>query len=153
MLLDLPLTRPALMLLGMSFVRSGIRTARKAFIEKALYSNKSREVWKVIHRVLKPSARPLRIDPDELNDFFATAAQRTLETQATPIEDFTCLIDNLPDVPSGGMRFQLSPVTSENVLQVIKNLRSRIYDRIVLRARIRYLPASSSWLLSAWQSP
>ena len=103
-------------------LRSAIRTARKAFIEKALYSNKSREVWKVIHRVLKPSARPLRFDPDELNDFFATTAQRTLETRATPIEDLTCLIDNLPD------------------------------DRLVLRARIRYLPASSRWLLSAWQS-
>ena len=105
-------------------LKSAIRTARKAFIEKALYSNKSHEVWKVIHRVLKPSARPLRFDPDELNDFFATTAQRTLETRATPIEDLTCLIDNLPDVPSGSMRFQLSPVTSENVLQVIKNLRS-----------------------------
>ena len=58
------------------------------------------------------------------NDIFATTAQRTLETRATPIEDLTCLIDNLPDVPSGSMRFQLSPVTSEDVLQVIKNLRS-----------------------------
>ena len=105
-------------------LRSAIRTARKTFIEKALYSNKSREVWKVIHRVLKPSARPLRFDPDELNDFFATTAQRTQETRATPTEDLTCLIDNLPDVPSGSMRFQLSPVTSEDVLQVIKNLRS-----------------------------
>ena len=50
--------------------------------------------------MLKPSARPLRFDPDELNDFFATTAQRTLETQATTIEDLTCLIDNLPDVLS-----------------------------------------------------
>ena len=39
-------------------LKSAIRTARKAFIEKALYSNKSREVWNVIHRVLKPSTRP-----------------------------------------------------------------------------------------------
>ena len=74
--------------------------------------------------MLKPRARPLRFDPDELNDFFATTAQRKLETRATLTEDLTCLIDNLPDVPSGGMHFQLSPVTSENVLQVIKNLRS-----------------------------
>ena len=74
--------------------------------------------------MLKPIERPLRFDPDELNDFFATTVQRTLETRATPIEDLTCLIDNLLDVPFGGIRFQLSPVTSENVLQVIKNLRS-----------------------------
>lgn len=97
-------------------------TARKVFIEKALYSNKLSEVWKVIHRVLKPSARALWFDPDELNDFFGKTAQRTLEAQATPIEDLMCLIDNLPDIPAGGMRFQLSPVTSENFLQVIKNL-------------------------------
>ena len=110
-------------------LKSAIRTARKVFIEKALYSNKSREVWKVIHRVLKPSARPLQFDPDELNDFFATTAQRTLETQATPIEDLTCLIDNLPDVPSGGMRFQLSPVTStgrKNGFTSIANLEQTI---------------------------
>ena len=50
-------------------LKSTIRTARKAFIEKAPYSNKSREVWKVIHRVLKPSARPLRFDRDELQRF------------------------------------------------------------------------------------
>ena len=99
-------------------------TARKVYIEKALYSNKLSEVWKVIHRVLKPSARALWFDPNELNDFFGKTAQRTLEAQATPIEDLMCLIDNLPDVPAGGMRFQLSPVTSENFLQVIKNLRS-----------------------------
>ena len=92
-----------------------IRTAQEAFIEKALYSNKSHEVWKVIQRGLKPSVRPLRFDPDELNDFFTMTAQRTLETQVTPIEDLTCLFNNLPDVPSEGMHFQLSPVNSENV--------------------------------------
>ena len=73
---------------------------------------------------VKAKCKALRFDPDELNDFFATTAERTLKTRATPIEDLTCLIDNLPDVPSGNMRFQLSPITSENVLQVIKNLRS-----------------------------
>ena len=45
-----------------------------------LYSNESREVGNVIHRVRKPSARPVRFDPDELNDFYATTAQRTRET-------------------------------------------------------------------------
>ncbi|PFX24876.1 hypothetical protein AWC38_SpisGene10518 [Stylophora pistillata] len=83
-------------------LKSAIRTVGKAFIEKALHSNKSRKAWKVIHRVLKPSARPLQFDPDELNDFFTTTGQRTLETRATPIEDLTCPKDNLPDVPSGG---------------------------------------------------
>ena len=41
-------------------LKAAIRTARKAFIEKTLYSNKPSEVWKVIHRILKPSPKPLR---------------------------------------------------------------------------------------------
>ena len=61
-------------------------------MKKLSIINKSREVQKVIHRVLKPSAKPLQFDQDELNDFFATTAQRTLETRATTIEDLTWLI-------------------------------------------------------------
>jgi hypothetical protein len=58
--------------------KSAIRSARKAFIEKALSSNKSRDIWRVIHRILKPNPKPLRVDPDELNTHFATTAERTL---------------------------------------------------------------------------
>ena len=59
-------------------------TARKAFIGKALYSNQSSEVWKVIHRILKPSPKPLRFNPNELNGHFASTAQRTPNVNATP---------------------------------------------------------------------
>ena len=65
-------------------LKAAIRTARKTFIEKALYSNKSNEVWKVIHRILKPSPKPLRLNLDELNGHFASTAQRTLNVNATP---------------------------------------------------------------------
>lgn len=106
-------------------LKSAIRTARKSFIEKALYSNKSRDVWKVIHRVLKPSPRPLRFDPDNLNDYFASAAQRTLESCATPEEDLTSYFDSLLDDDyTPGLNFHLSPVTTESVSKIIKTLRS-----------------------------
>ena len=65
-------------------LKAAIRTARKAFIEKALYSNKSSEVRKVIHRILMPSPKPLRFNLDELDDHFASTAQRTLNVDATP---------------------------------------------------------------------
>ena len=65
-------------------LKAAIRTARKAFIEKALYSNKSSEVRKVIHRILMPSPKPFRFNLDELNDHFASTAQRTLNVNATP---------------------------------------------------------------------
>jgi hypothetical protein len=60
-------------------LKSAIRSARKAFIEKALSSNKSRDVWRVIHRILKLNPKSLLVDPDELNTHFATTAERTLE--------------------------------------------------------------------------
>ena len=65
-------------------LKAAIRTARKAFIEKALSSNKSSEVRKVIHRILMPSPKPLRFNLDELDDHFASTAQRTLNVDATP---------------------------------------------------------------------
>ena len=65
-------------------LKAAIRTPRKAFIEKALYSNKSSEVRKVIHRIPMPSPKPLRFNLDELNDHFASTAQRTLNVNVTP---------------------------------------------------------------------
>ena len=65
-------------------LKAAIRTARKAFIEKALSSNKSSEVRKVIHRILMPSPKPLRFNLDELDDHFASTAQRTLNVDPPP---------------------------------------------------------------------
>ena len=56
--------------------------ARKVFIEKAMRSNKLREVWKV-PRILKPSPNPLRFDPDELNEHFSSISQKTLDSAVT----------------------------------------------------------------------
>ena len=76
---------------------------------------------------------PCALIGTNFNDFFATTAQRTLETRATPIEDLTCLIGNLPDVPSGGMRlffqffmrfFVFRPIS---VLPVL----SKVFEKLV----------------------
>ena len=42
-----------------------------------LSSNKPKEVWRIIHRILKPNQQPLLQDPDKLNSFFACTAART----------------------------------------------------------------------------
>jgi hypothetical protein len=105
-------------------LKSAIRSARKAFIEKALSSNKSRDVWRVIHRILKPNPKSLRVDPDELNTHFATTAERTLEASAVSLSDLTSLTDNLPEQSSNGDQFNLKPVTQEDVFKCIRSLRS-----------------------------
>ena len=67
------------------------------------------------------------------NDFFATTAQRTLETRATPIEDLTCLIGNLPDVPSGDMRLFFQFFMRFFVFQPISVLPvlSKVFEKLV----------------------
>ena len=107
-----------------SVLKAAIRTSRKAFIEKALYSNKSSEVWKVIHRILKPSPKPLRFNPDTLNGHFASTAQRTLNVNATPYVELTELIENLSDDSDYHTLFNNCPVSREEVFKAIKTLRS-----------------------------
>ena len=107
-----------------SVLKAAIRTSRKAFIEKVLYSNKSSEVWKVIHRILKPSPKPLRFNPDTLNGHFASTAQRTLNVNATPYVELTELIENLSDDSDYHTLFNNCPVSREEVFKAIKTLRS-----------------------------
>ena len=101
-------------------LKAAIRTARKAFIEKALYSNKSSEVSS--HRILQSSPKPLRFNPDELNGHFAFTAQRTLDVNTTPYVELTELIENLPDDSDDHTRFHISPVIREEVFTAIKHL-------------------------------
>ena len=105
-------------------LKQAIRSARKSFIEKALSSNKSREIWRVIHRILGPSPKPLRIDPDELNVHFSTTAQRTIEAPATSLDTLANIIDSLPEIPDNIQHFTIQPVTRRGVLECIKSLRS-----------------------------
>ena len=100
-------------------LKAAIRTARKAFIEVVLYSNKTSEVWKVIHRILKPNPKPLRFNPDELNGHFTSTAQRTLDVNAIPYFEPTELIENLPDDSDDHTRFHISPATREEVFEAI----------------------------------
>ena len=100
-------------------LKAAIRTARKAFIEVALYSNKTSEAWKVIHRILKPNPKPLRFNPDELNGHFTSTAQRTLNVNAIPYFEPTELIENLSDDSDDHTRFHISPATREEVFKAI----------------------------------
>ena len=60
-----------------------IKEAKKSFVNKAFSSSKPKEIWRVIHRVLNPSPQPLRVDVDELNEFFASqpSAQREMRNR------------------------------------------------------------------------
>ena len=79
-------------------LKRAIRVAREQFVTKALSSKKPKEIWNVIHRILKPSHNPIRFEPDSLNKFFVGTAERTLAGSNSPIpfEDLLGVIKNLP---------------------------------------------------------
>jgi hypothetical protein len=89
-----------------------IKEAKKSFVNKAFSSSKPKEIWRVIHRVLNPSPQPLRVDVDELNEFFASTAQRTTGNGEIDVkEDLLSFVDSLQPSVSDDAAFHLRQVT------------------------------------------
>lgn len=75
-------------------LKTVIRKARKNFMETALSSSNGKKVWRVIHRVLKSTQQPLRLDPAELNIAFGSTASRTLNTEVTTCPHLTIRLNS-----------------------------------------------------------
>lgn len=76
---------------GRNKLKRAIRVAREQFVTKALSSKKPKEIWNVIHRILKPSQNIIRFEPDSLHKLFVGAAERTLTGNNPPIPLRICL--------------------------------------------------------------
>ena len=103
-------------------IKAVIGKANRAFLSTALSSKRPKEVWRVIHRVIHPSPRPIRADSDQLNRYFIRTTDRTLGTLPDKAIDLVDLIDSLPETVR--YPFQLRTVTTEEVLKEISLLRS-----------------------------
>ena len=103
-------------------IKAVIGKAKRAFLSTALASKRPKEVWRVIHRVIHPSPRPIRADSDQLNRYFISTTDRTLGTLPDKAIDLVDLIDSLPEPVR--YPFQLRTVTTEEVLKEISLLRS-----------------------------
>ena len=68
----------------------------ETFTRQPLSSNKPKEVWRIIHRILKPNQQPFRQDPDKLKSFFACTAERTLPVSSDLPFCLEELIESLP---------------------------------------------------------
>ena len=90
----------------------------------ALSSRRPKEVWKVIHRVLHPSPKPLREDPEKLNRYFISTATRTVGTKPDSTHDLLDLLRSFPDQADELSTFVLRNVSRNEVLKEISRLRS-----------------------------
>ena len=70
---------------------------RLFYPQKALSSNKPKELWQVIHRIPHPNPEPLKVDPDLLNNRFTSTSQRLLGSTPNSPHALQELINSLSD--------------------------------------------------------
>ena len=56
---------------------SSTKETKRKFLKKLLSNKSSKESWEVINKILRPDLKRINVDPNEVNEFFKTAATRT----------------------------------------------------------------------------
>ena len=57
-------------------LKTKIKDSKAAFYKKILTSKNSKEIWKIVHRILNPSDKTLVADTNELNKYFNQTGKR-----------------------------------------------------------------------------
>ena len=94
------------------------------YVINGLSSKRPKELWRVIHRILYPSPKPLQADPDRLNTFFLSTNERTLSTKPDKRSDLIDLVNSFSECPRTLHPFNLRCVSLMEVEKEIDNLRS-----------------------------
>ena len=99
------------------------KAAKQHFINKALYSYKPKEVWRVKHRILRPPLQPLRLDVNSLTLQILLSA---LSDLSIPIlkEDLSSFINTLQPSEPEEETFKLRLVTPSEVAREINRIRN-----------------------------
>ena len=77
-----------------------IKSSKRNFMERMLLSKKPKEVWKVIHRILHSSPQRITMQPDKLNNFFASTAERTIAINDHHVDDYVSMINLNQSLPA-----------------------------------------------------
>ena len=94
------------------------------YVINALSSKRPKELWRVIHRILYTSPKPLQANPGRLNTFFLSTNERTLGTKLDKRSDLIDLVNSFSECPRTLNPFNLHCVSLMEVEKEIDNLRS-----------------------------
>ena len=84
-----------------------------------LSSRKPKEVWKVIPHILHPNPQQITMQPDQLNNFFASTAKRTIGINIHHVDDYASIINLIESLPANfDNGFQIRTVTLKDPLPV-----------------------------------
>ena len=76
-------------------IKKMIKEKKTQFYRKVLSSKNSKEIWKVIYRILNANMSTLQIDPSALNEFLNKTAERLVGQNATTDDVILSHIDSL----------------------------------------------------------
>ena len=111
-------------------IKKVINEKKTSFYKKVFQSKNKNDIWKVIHRILSPNPKTLKVDPEKLNEFFNKTAERLVGKRKTDNATLRSYISSLKE-KSNSFKFRL--VTPAEVSKCIKTLRndcSTGYDNI-----------------------
>ena len=115
---------------GRNKLKKKIKDKKTAFYKKILTSQKSKETWKIVHRILNPSSITFEADTNELNIYFNQTGKLLAITIPYSNDQLKNLIGSFPDKNNG---FQLQTVSceiGEQCLRLLRNDRSTGYVNI-----------------------
>ena len=76
-------------------LKTKIKSTKSNFYHKALSSEKSSEVSKVIHKILNPNCKRIRINPNEFNKHFSTTSKQLTGRNNTDLHVLKYIINNM----------------------------------------------------------
>ena len=100
-------------------LKEKIQDTKTAFYKKILISKNSKEIWKIVHRILNPSDKTLEADTNELNQHFKETGKRLTATKPHSNDGLKNLIASFPDKNNG-----LQTVSYEDVEQCLRLLQN-----------------------------
>ena len=95
-------------------LKQTIKAEKRKFYKTTLSSKKPKDVWKTIHRILKPNPKPITASPDDLNNYFSDIAENL--TSKSPEIIYK---SNLPDE-----NYNIFTLKESNYIKIRKELKN-----------------------------
>ena len=90
-----------------------------------MLSSKKTKKKCVIHRILHPSSQRIAMQPDKLNNFFASTAERTIGINAHHVDEYASIINLIQSFPANfDEGFQIRTITLKEAIHELRNIRS-----------------------------
>ena len=105
-------------------LKAKIKSTKSSFYRKALSSKKPSEVWKVIHKILNPNSKRIRINPNELYKHFSTTSKRLTGRNNADLHVLKYIINNMSPSSVNKPSFKLRSVSYKETLQKVKRIRN-----------------------------